>query len=637
MTGIVGWFARERDDVSARLSVALGAMTNRGGDATDVVSTDSGAVGATAFLWESESPQQHAARAAALDAWVVVADARLYYLSDLGQRLERETGHRPSPGATPAELILQTYAARGADALEWLEGDFAFLAWNRRSGEVFAARDFAGKRPLYYAEPPGGLAIASTVAGVTALTGNNVGLDLGALAWTTSGLPVLGDRTFAKGVSVLPAGHLLRWRPGRQVEVVPWWSMPPQESSDLDFEEAGLALRELLVGAVAERSGSDLTTVWQSGGMDSSAVTGAGRHNGSGAWRAVSVSYPEGDPGREDEFIADLAAHCDIPVSWVDSSDLPILDWSRELQEPFTHAFQSMIRGLAGASRSAGARVALEGYGGDQLFQVSDIYLADLVRRGRFLTLVREWRHPRWRGAGAAEFLRWSVKPALPGWARASLAAARRSSTRGHLDRVLAPWIRSDLPDLAGRDSLPACERQPGESHGEHEMRWYLTDPYFSAITCAVSQMGLDAGVEVRSPLMDARIVKFAASRPSQERASLGSNKRLLRQALQGLLPESILQQRWPKGGTTEVYFSGTLRRDAGDGVPRLFRRSRLAELGIIEVPIFLRWWEWFAHGGQGAWDVPLLATIQAERWLQQRASVAAPSSARPSLESALT
>ena len=92
-----------------------------------------------------------------------------------------------------------------------------------------------------------------------------------------------------------------------------------------------------------------------------------------------------------------------------------------------------------------------------------------------------------------------------------------------------------------------------------------------------------------------------------------------------GLLPSSVLEHRWPKGGTTEQYFARTMRANAGNQVRGLFRDSRLADLGVIDVAVFLRWWEWFSNGGQGAWDVPMLATIQAERWLQDRSDAATP------------
>ena len=60
--------------------------------------------------------------------------------------------------------------------------------------------------------------------------------------------------------------------------------------------------------------------------------------------------------------------------------------------EPFSHPYEAFHRALARTTAALGARVAFSGFGGDQLFYVSHAFFADLLRRGRLRTFVREWR-----------------------------------------------------------------------------------------------------------------------------------------------------------------------------------------------------------------------------------------------------
>ena len=225
--------------------------------------------------------------------------------------------------------------------------------------------------------------------------------------------------------------------------------------------------------------------------------------------------------------------------------------------------------------------------------------------------------HPRWRGE-TSNFLRWALKPALPAGFRATLASLRgHNAVSSHLDRATPPWVTAEAgePDVAG--ALAIDPRASGEDHASHEMRWYLTDPYFPAMNSMVAEIALECGTELRSPLMDERIVRLALSRPQEERSSQGETKRLLRRAMRGLLPAETLGSRSQRTGTTGSYFRRGLLLGAA-WVPELFQQSRLADMGLIRPDVFLRWWEWFTNGGEGPWDVALCATVQTERWLQQ-------------------
>jgi len=374
------------------------------------------------------------------------------------------------------------------------------------------------------------------------------------------------------------------------------------------------------------------TTVWLSGGWDSTAVFASGeralRDRARGDHlRAISVSFPPGDPGREDELIEAVAQHWGSPVHWIDIGDVPLIDAPTERAarrgEPFAHAFEMMNRALARGSRETGTRVAFDGVGGDQLFQVSEVYFADLLRTGRWGELRREWRGKGLAGRGARTFFRWAVQPLLPAPALAVTALLRRGRPlRGYLERPLPPWINRRFAAAHGlleRERRGTPARRLG-SRAAYETHWYLTHPYFPRAFAAVAGVALDEGVELRSPLYDRRVIELALTRPRHERSAGPETKRLLRRAMSGLLPPHVLAPRARRTGVTGGYFSRSLRRTHAAVIGDVFNSPMvLDELGIVNArELRANWCNYLQQGG-GALGVNLFLTFQTELWTRAR------------------
>src|SRR5690606_39274243 len=133
---------------------------------------------------------------------------------------------------------------------------------------------------------------------------------------------------------------------------------------------------------------------------------------------------------------------------------------------PFAHPYAEWSRSLGAATREAGARVALDGGGGDQLFQVSPIYLADLLARLRLASVRREWRARSMTGLGWRRFVQYAVLPLAPGWLSSALAVARGGRpVPAARHWTLPAWIRTDAPELAELEAhgRTTVARRPGE------------------------------------------------------------------------------------------------------------------------------------------------------------------------------
>jgi len=559
----------------------------------------------------------------------VAADASLYYQRDLLRKLE-QAGVEVR-GRTPSHLIMAAYRAWGERCAEWLEGDFAFILWDGDRQRVICARDFGGKRPLFYAQLGSSLAIASTVSALLGHPRCPHDLDLTAIGADASGLFAAPSETAYRAISQLPAGCTLVGQSG-SIRIAPHWRVPAvREGGGPGFQAAAGELRHLLQAAVSERLAPDgPTSVWLSGGWDSTAVFGAGervlQERGSdGHLQAISISFPPGDVGREDELILAVTQHWGSPVHWLDIAEIPLLDHPLQAaaarDQPFAHAFEPVNRALARGSRGAGARVALDGVGGDQLFQVSDVYLADLLRTGRWHALAREYRLKRMSAAGFRNFFRWAIQPLLPSPILQAAGALRGGRPlRGQLERPLPDWIDRGFLKRSG---LVARERQHtpkrrGSGRAAYETEWYLSHPYFPRAFACVHEFGLEHGIEVRSPLYDGRIVEFAAARPRSERSEGGETKRLLRRAMQGLLPDHFLAPRPFRTGSAEGYFGRSLRGAFAPFLGQLIDGSmRLAQLGVVDPSTLRRRWDGYVRRGGGELGVNLFLTLQVEMWLR--------------------
>ncbi|MBA2557944.1 MAG: hypothetical protein H0V12_11475 [Chloroflexi bacterium] len=611
---------------AARPQDLLAAMTGRGVDVVELWRDDAAAISAQAWGWQA-APDTMVARRGPV---AVAVDATLYYRDDLVRRLHAAGVHTGSHGA--AALVLAAYEAWGEGFVHALEGDWALALWDGARHRLICARDSAGRRPLYYAVVDGSAVVASTVRGVLAHPGCPDELDLPSIAAAAAGVFDAEEATGYRFVHALAAGCMLVRDGLANPRISRHWHPPPHEEvSRLPEAEAAEQLRALLSRATEERiaQNGDPTSVWMSGGWDSTAVYGAAadvlRRSGRPLPRPVSISYPVGDPGREDEFITDVASFWDTRVHWLDIGDIPMLTdldaFAARRDSPFGHAYAEWLRALARGSRAEGTTVALDGWGGDQLFQISDIYLADLLRAGRLRELARELRVRRRAGWSNGAMRQWAVEPVVPPRWLSRLDQARGRSPRlGYLDEKQPRWV---APDLLRLRPIPAAgerhHRRAGESRVAAEARWYLTHPYFPRVFTALSGMALEEGVELRSPLIDQRIITFALARPRTDRARALETKRLLRQAMKGLLPDSVLAARKERTGVTGGYFVRSMRRSFGALLERALDGSALVGYGVVDEQAIRSAWQGWLRNEDGDTGVRLLHTVQAELWVRAR------------------
>ena len=345
-----------------------------------------------------------------------------------------------------------------------------------------------------------------------------------------------------------------------------------------------------------------------------------------GSCGPVSISYPEGDLGREDEYIKAVAERWESPICWLAADDIAMFHRDAERaaarDEPGTSPYENWNVELARQSRSCGARIALDGNGGDQIFRVSDIYLADLMRTGRWLELAKELKAKRTRGR--RYLFNMTVVPLLPSGILPFMNRLISSIPATHyIDYPCPSWIRSDFVDehgLVERETSVLPSQHSG-CREEAEMQWFLSIPLAGYANGVQQQRLLEIGVETRSPLLDQRIIDFAFSRPRTDRHRGLEDKHMLRMSMRGLIPDEVLAPRDSRTGLTVSYSQRSMRAS----YPGLFKDlfSAPLELEALGIADSVKLRDTVAQYEQGRANiyerVALFHTLQTELWLRAR------------------
>ena len=353
--------------------------------------------------------------------------------------------------------------------------------YDRSRRSLFAARDFMGRRPLYYAGVGDTFVVASTVGAILEHPACPNDFDEVHIADLISVGMADPERTPYSVVKALPAATTLVRDNDESVRTATYWR-PTLDEDDTcaSFDDAAAQLRDVLATAILERCATHGSTVlWLSGGYDSAAIYGVGNdaldRRGLDRLHPLSFSHPPGDAAREDELIDEIARFWKATPTWLSIGDVPLLadaaTHAFESDIPFQHAFENWLRALFAATQLQGSRVALYGDGGDQLFAVSSVFLRDLFSNFQWRELRREWNALGGRSAGA--LWRAVARPVF----EERVGALRRP----HRPRTTPPsWVWREFVDrhqFEARQAHVEASLAGGGGRADAETRWSLANP----------------------------------------------------------------------------------------------------------------------------------------------------------------
>lgn len=480
--------------------------------------------------------------------------------------IRRELGHDRHEWRTDhsdTETIVHGFEEWGINCVHRFRGMFAIAIWDGRSNELWLVRDRIGIKPIYYTLHDGRFAFASEIKALLTDPSIPRQLDEESLFHYLSFLTTPAPRTLFQGIQKLPPGTWMRIRPNGEVTTERYWDAwdnvePLTNASD---EELSERTRLVLNEAVAERAIGDVPVgVFLSGGIDSSTNAALFAQHGADPVCTYSVGYD----GRYDTYTNELdfartmagtigADHHEVRLSVDDLFEF--LPRMIDLQdEPIGDPVCFPVHAVSKLARDDGTIVCQVGEGADELFwgypgwkrqlglQMHPVFGNKLAARAG--TMIGRLAG---KGEGlAVEYLRRVAagRPLFWGGAEAFTHAQKQ--------RLLGPKLRSRL---AGLDSWEAI----APIHARfHERAWEKTPLQWMTyldlnlrlpelLLMRVDKMSMGTSIEARVPFLDHRLVELALSMPQSAKTRGGVLKTVLKRAVRGLIPDSIIDR--PKQG----------------------------------------------------------------------------------------
>jgi|GEM_PF-4627878 len=549
------------------------SLAHRGPDGVTVIDVD-GVVFVHAALHATPEAvrERHPLR---LRAGNLVADVRIDDRVALLASLRAGGGGAVDTSSTDLELLGAALEQWGVDAAHRIVGDFAAVLV-RSNGSIVALRDQLGVKPLYYWVDERWAVFGSELRTLAAHPDCSREIDVGVAGEFLSGEVSTATATLLAGVHRLPGGHRLELRAGGRPAVSRYWEAPlvsEERTSPADAEER---CRELFVQAVHSRCRTrGAVAVELSGGLDSTAVAAcaaAAVRDGIVVATAASTfsCIFEGDARSDERRFIDAAAR-EIGVPWAPISTPPgggdAGPWLAESAEfwhdvPIPPDGPSHVR-LGHAARAVGAPVVLTGHGGDHLF---------IAAQRRLLETLE-----------------------LDGWRRAwsQLASACGGDRSRTFRRLLALRLGPDHPLIARRRPPRAPwvtgaartniavrpERRRRQRRSDLARARIVSSGYQAMYLEMLDRTGAAAGVELRHPFLDRRLVEYVLGlRADVVDGDPDVDRTLQRRALAPFLPEIVLTR------TDKASFAGVWRDEIRRHVPANgFRDTLPASRGWID------------------------------------------------------
>ena len=513
--------------------------------------------------------------------WIVF-NGEIYNYAALRHDLQQR-GH-VFKTTSDTECLVHLYEEHGRDLVDHLRGMFAFAIWDGNNQQLLLARDRLGIKPLYYTESRHGLIFASELKPILQCHGVDRSLDWDAVGHLLTFLATPSENSIVAGIRKLEPARVATARQGEPLRIDRYWDVafePDERASEAELIER---LRALLGESVALHRVSDVPVgAFLSGGIDSSAVVATLARQHSAPVKTFSIGFTE-DGFDELTYARDVAArfgtdHYDLVVRPDVVAIVEDLTWY--LDEPFgdTSAIPTYVLSKLAASH---VKVVLTGDGGDEVFAGYERYLVE-EREQSFDKLPRPLR----RAAGAMGAM-------LPAGTRGKrfLEHLGLDGARRYVDA--STMFRDDeLRRLLHPDAYRMVATSPAAARAAQSMasfdadwlsavqRWDLTAYLPLDILTKVDRMTMAHSIEARPPLIDHRLVEFAATVPARYRLHHGRTKHLFKQAMRGVLPDHIIDR--PKHGFA-VPLAQWLRNDLATFARDILLSPTARERGLFDL-----------------------------------------------------
>ncbi len=487
------------------------------------------------------------------------------------------------------EVLLHLYEVYGMDLVTHLRGMFAFAIWDAKQRVLQLARDHVGQKPLFYLHSGSTFAFASEIKALLQSGLVTPSVNWEAL-WHHAGLRFCpGDTTLFDQVKKLPPGHRLSMRPDSgTIHIERYWQLDYTKKENLSFEEATDRLETLLDETVEQHLLSDVPVgSFLSGGADSSLVSAlAVRHAGDN-FPTFSIGVTDGDfselPFARQAAERIKSCHHEFKVEADLMLLLPEIIW--HMEEPCDpHAVGMYL--LSRLARPH-VKVAIGGDGGDEAFGgytrftrsriLSAYSLLPLPFRRQFMAPLLRHIPESYSYYSLASKARWvHAMSMVEGAERQYRTLTFFCFPEAERDRLFTETAKQNMDDphtarwIAMHHNSPAADQEVDRLLYTEQMT--RMPEHFLHIA---DRMSMAHGLELRAPLVDYRVLEFAARLPAKYKLRPGQLKIILRTLAKRFFPADLIdRKKLGFGFPMARWFKGPLAP---------FIRSVLTEAQIFE------------------------------------------------------
>jgi asparagine synthase (glutamine-hydrolysing) len=562
MCGISGWvdFEHDQRQRAGELRSMTVSMAPRGPDASGTWLSREAAIGhrRLTVIDPDGGGQPMTYTDPAARTVVLTYSGEVYNYRELRAELAA-TGHVFTT-ESDTEVVLRAYVQWGEQAPRRLAGMFAFAVWDERSAELTLVRDHLGIKPLYYQRCGAGLIFGSEPKAIFASGAVPAEIDADGMRELLSLARTPGCAVF-RGMREVPPGHVARF--GRDgLTVRRYWALEAAEHTDDDTATTA-RVRQLLEQTVSQQLTADVPLgALLGGGLDSSALVALAQRERltrrAEPLRTFTVSFRgareggglagraggEGPMPRVDDtpYVRDVVAatgvrHTDIMLAA--EALLSADTWTATLAArdfPPLGDMDSSLYLLARAIKPY-ATVVLSGEGADELF-------------GGY-----PWFHDT-RSVATATFP----------WLALTRSMGRHAVFEPRLVRQLDMTAYQADSYADALKSVPVVRGETGVERRMREISYLHLTRFLPIPLDRKDRMAMAAGVEVRVPYCDYRLVEYVFNAPWRLKAEGGREKSLLRAAVADLVPESVrLRPKNPYPAVADPAYHARLRAAVTD------------------------------------------------------------------------
>jgi len=431
--------------------------------------------------------------------------------------------------ASDHDLTLRAWRRWGEGCADRLYGDYSLAIWDGKARELFCVRDRFGVRPFYYAAVGSDLVFSDSLAAVIAHPDVDADtLDDAAVAgYLLTGVSEEAAATIYAGVRRLPAGHVLRFRPGLAPDVRCYWRLEGIDADDVR-DDVQARLESALRSAIADRVTGTSAMVFMSGGLDSTSIAALAHETLPNVELTAGTSvYRTRIADEEERYATEAARSIGIPIQLfaLDAyAPLGALDKGLWTAEPGPLLSAEMTRDIY-AGAAAASDTALHGHPADALL-IGELtpYLMGLVRRGQIARFVSALvRYTRIRGR-------------LPYFIARHLLSRRRVAA----PLAVPAWLEPSFAEAMAERQAARAEDVNGEGvrpQAAAALRSAVWSSYFEW----AHPLMTGAPIELAYPFCDARVVD-AAMTAAPIPAMV--DKHVLREILRGRVSEMVRTRR---------------------------------------------------------------------------------------------